>query len=987
MTEVCVHGHYYQPPRVDPWTGVIAPQPSAAPFRDWNHRIASECYAPSGAARLLGPDGRTRSVRNTYASMSFDIGPTLLNWLERERPIVLDALREADRESAAVFGRGSAMAQPYHHPILPLCDDIDRRTEVRWGLAAFERVFGRMADGMWLSETAVDVPTLETVAAEGVSFVILAPHQIASVRAPGESSWREVSEPEVANRAFVVGLPSGRSILAVAYDATVSHQIAFDGLLENGDRLAERLVEASHKTGLVCVATDGESYGHHHRFGEMALAYAQERIEASPDCRLTNMASWLERHPPTAHARVREPSSWSCAHGVGRWMEDCGCRMDHQRGWHQGWRGPLRSALNGLRDEARHALSGSGQALFDDPQAARDDYGLVVDTPEAFPSWYSTREGADPDVHRAHQWLEIQRLLLGMFTSCAWFFDEVTGIEPLQNIRLAAASIAKIRTLCGVDLEPAFRASLERIPSNLGTDPLLEVLKASLSCHRSEAAGPKNGPLGARRAGVLHAVSALDGSGPVGDLDGAVPFVDWLAEAGMSLWQVLPLVPVDGHGSPYSTWSTLSGNPDLVGLQWCIEAGLLPSGTSLPRSEKVDYREAAASKRALIIAAGRCLLDRPSHPLHRPLQDFIASAAWAREAALFRALKTASGGAEWWDWPDDLRTRTPAALEKARAVHARRIDEWCAALFLFERQWSEVRRYAESRGIRVVGDVPIYVGHDSVDVWANQRLFQLDTTGRLTHVAGVPPDAYSETGQLWGNPLYNWDAMAAEGHQWWVDRVGRLLEHCDAVRIDHFIGLSRYWSVSAEEETAVNGAWIPGPGRRFFDDLERGLGPLPLIAEDLGSVDEGTIALRDGLGLPGMRVLLFGLTGSSNEVHHPRNYPDNCVAYSSTHDSPTALGWWQSLTDLERNNTGIGGPAEAVAETFVDMILSSSARWAIIPLQDILGLGDDARMNRPGTMDGNWAWRQPSGLRLENIAPALRARIQNADRLSTEGPQ
>lgn len=980
MREICIHGHFYQPTRVHPWTDRVEPQPSAGPFRDWNDRIAAESYAPNAAARLLDEQGRTRTVRNTYASINFDFGPTLLSWLERERPVLLEGLRTADRDSIARFGRGSAMAQPFHHPILPLCDDADRETEVIWGVAYFERVFGRAAEGMWLSETAIDTPTLEAVAAQGVEYVIVAPHQVEAVeRDSGE--WVSVEGADVVNRAFRVALPSGRSVAVVVYDGAVSQAVAFEGLLHSGDRLAKRLSDASHSTGFVLIATDGESYGHHHAYGEMALAYAQEQIDARSDVRLTNVASWLARNPPTQHARIREQSSWSCAHGVGRWSRDCGCVVDPGRGWHQQWRGPFRDALEGLRDQGRAALQTLGNGLFTDPSAARNAYGAVVGCPGAFEAWYAARAGANADVQVAQKWLEAHRRLLAMFTSCAWFFDEATGLEPIQNVRLAASAIGLIRQLTGTDLEASFASALDSVPANLGTEPLLEALAEFVEPPDRATVTQEGISTHDRRAGVLHPVSALGGSGPIGDLDGAIPFIDWLVDAGVGLWQVLPLVPTDANGSPYSTWSTLSGNPDLVGLAWCVRAGLLPPHARLPSRDRVDYAEASVGKRLLVLEAAQSLLNQPDHVWSADLKQFLATQEWAREAATFYALRKAHGDTPWWEWPAPIRGQEPDAIAEALQGREDEVQTWCAALFLFERQWAEVRRYAASRGVRMVGDVPIYVGQDSVDVWANQSMFLLGPDGRPTHVSGVPPDAYSETGQRWGNPLFDWPAMAEDDYAWWIKRVERLLQHCDAMRVDHFIGFSRYWCIDAAEDTALNGEWKAGPGRAVFDAIEQALGSLPLIAEDLGSVDEGTIALRENVGLPGMRVLQFGLDGNPENIHHPSNHPVFSVAYSGTHDAPTMRGWWNGLSDDERHRADAGFDGDQAVRTLVDRTLQSQAVWAILPLQDLLGLGDEARMNVPGTVEGNWVWRQPGRELDTEIAQDLRTRIRRSGRL------
>ncbi len=980
MNYICIHGHFYQPSRVDPWTRRWDPQPSAGPFRDWNDRIASECYAPNAAARLLDGGGNTRVLRNTYADIQFDFGPTLLDWLGHNRPVILEALRTADRDSITRFGRGSAMAQPYHHPILPLCDDADRRTEVAWGLAVFRRVFGRDAEGMWLPETAVDTPTLEVLAAQGVTFVVLAPRQIAEVeRAPGVLG--PAAEGEAAGRAYRIPLPSGREIVAVGYDHHTSNAVAFHGALHHGGQFAERLVRAAGRTGLALVATDGESYGHHHAHGEMALAYAAQQIDARGDVALTNLASWLAHHPPTLTARIREGSSWSCAHGLGRWKADCGCQADPSRGWHQRWRAPLRSALEGLRDHARAALAESGAALFTDAAAARDAYGEVLGRPDRFADWYAPWGGQHPDPERARQWLDAQVDLLAMFTSCAWFFDEATGLEPRQNLRHAGAAVGRIRALTGVDLAPAFIAAVSEIPANLGSRSLVETVEVAAAPRAAESLTPGGISASDRRAGLLQPVSALDGAGPIGDLDGAIPLVDWLAAAGMGAWQVLPLNPTDALGSPYTSASALAGNPDLVGLEGLFHAGLLPQGACLPRTDAVDYAAARQLKRPRVFAAARTLLARGRHPWSEDLRRFMDAAKWAQETALFMALRAANGGTPWWEWPEPLRRRAPAALAKAQTQHAEQIAEWQAALYLFERQWKGVRRHAAARGVKLIGDVPIYVGEDSVDVWANQKLFQLEPSGRAAEVAGAPPDAYSEAGQRWGNPLYDWEAMAAADYRWWIERVRRGLEHCDVLRLDHFIGFSRYWAIPSEDPDARGGRWRPGPGRAVFDAIAGALGRLPFIAEDLGSVDAATEVLRDGLGLPGMKVMVFGLDGNPRNPHHPQNHPRLSVAYPSTHDSETAAGWWVSRSHDERVrlrgelSLRQGRPVTGL----VDTVLAGPACWAVLPMQDVLG--DTARTNTPGTVEDNWVWRQPAGVLRRPLADSLRRRIRRAGRL------
>ena len=429
---------------------------------------------------------------------------------------------------------------------------------------------------------------------------------------------------------------------------------------------------------------------------------------------------------------------------------------------------------------------------------------------------------------------------------------------------------------------------------------------------------------------------------------------------------------------------SLSGNPDLVGLEHCIEAGLLPASARLETLDRVDYQVVRKEKRAKVLEAAENLLAQPEHPWSQDLATFKRDATWAEDAALFYALKAEQSQSPWWEWPSELRAAKPDALNKLRQEYATTIETWQTALFLFERQWACLRSAASGRGIRIVGDMPIYVGLDSVDVWLNQGLFLLREDGRPSVVAGVPPDAYSDIGQLWGNPLFDWEAMEAEGYQWWCQRVARMLEHCDALRIDHFIGFSRYWSIDAEADDARGGQWNQGPGRPLFDALAQKLGPLPLIAEDLGALDEGTERLRDDVGLPGMRVLQFGYDGNPENPHHPSAAPRLSVVYPSTHDTSTARGWWEDLPPDAQETCALGTKGVDVAESLVKEALDSQAFWSILAVQDILALGDDARFNVPGTVEGNWTWRQPVGLLSNDTAKSLRTRIERAGRLGLQ---
>jgi alpha-amylase/alpha-mannosidase (GH57 family) len=476
---VCIHGHFYQPPRENPWLEAIERQPSAYPYHDWNERIAAECYAPNANARILDGENRIVAIVNNYASMSFNFGPTLLSWLEEKEPDVYRAILAADEESARRFsGHGSALAQPYNHMILPLASERDRRTQVAWGVRDFVHRFGRQPEGMWLPETAVDLASLEALASAGIAFTILAPHQAGSVRPIGEGEWPETGatgtaiDPTVPYR---VVLPSGRTIAVFFYDGPVSRAVAFDRLLSTGERFAERLsgafAEDSSRPQLVHVATDGETYGHHHRHGDMALAYALHTLETRQLAQLTNYGEFLEKHPPTHEVRILENTSWSCSHGVERWRSDCGCHSGAHVGWNQAWRAPLREALDALRDTLAPLWEEKARVLFPDPWQAREDYAAVLLDRSAanvsrFLALHAARELSGPERTTALQLLELQRHAQLMYTSCGWFFDDVGGIEARQIIQYAGRVLQLADRLFGDGLEEPFLALLEKARSN-----------------------------------------------------------------------------------------------------------------------------------------------------------------------------------------------------------------------------------------------------------------------------------------------------------------------------------------------------------------------------------------------------------------------------------------------------------------------------------------------------------------------------------------
>jgi alpha-amylase/alpha-mannosidase (GH57 family) len=474
---VCIHGHFYQPPRENPWLEAIEGQPSAYPHHDWNERIAAECYAPNANARILDGENRIVAIVNNYASMSFNFGPTLLSWLEEKESEVYRAILAADEESASRFsGHGSALAQPYNHMILPLASPRDRRTQVAWGVRDFVHRFGRRPEGMWLPETAVDLDSLEALAAEGIAFTILAPHQASHVRGLGEAEWQDVRPAAVdPTMPYRVALPSGATIAVFFYDGPASRAVAFDRLLSTGERFAERLAgaftEGAVRPQLVHVATDGETYGHHHRHGDMALAYALHTLAARELAVLTNYGEFLAKHPPTHEARIVENTSWSCAHGVERWRGDCGCQSGMHPGWNQAWRTPLREALDVLRDTVAPLWEARAGALFADPWRAREDYvGVVLDrapeTVRRFLAAHAGRELAQAERIEALKLLELQRHAQLMYTSCGWFFDDVAGIEARQIIQYAGRVLQLAGELFGPGLEEPFLDLLARAKSN-----------------------------------------------------------------------------------------------------------------------------------------------------------------------------------------------------------------------------------------------------------------------------------------------------------------------------------------------------------------------------------------------------------------------------------------------------------------------------------------------------------------------------------------
>jgi alpha-amylase/alpha-mannosidase (GH57 family) len=473
----CIHCHFYQPPRENPWLEAVESQDSAAPYHDWNERIARECYLPNGASRILDSDWRIRQIVNNYARISFNFGPTLLSWMEDRAPEAYQRILDGDRESQRLRGgHGGAIAQAYNHTILPLATFRDKRTQILWGIHDFERRFERHPEGMWLPETAVDIETLELLSAEGIQFTILAPRQAAEVRANPRLPWANLDYGIDSRRAYACSLPSGRNIGLFFYDGALATAVAFEGLLYNGENFARRLLSRFNPEGdsaqLMHVATDGESYGHHHPHGDMALAYALEYIERNHLARLTNYGEYFHLHPPEQEVRIHQRSSWSCMHGVARWEANCGCNSGGHREWNQEWRRPLRAAFDWLRDELSRSFEREGKKLFLSPWLARDEYIRVVadrssSNVTAFLKRHSLRALSPEDEVRCLRMLELQRHLMLMYTSCGWFFDEVSGPETVQVLQYAARAVQLGQQLFGGDPEQEFLKRLQAVDSNL----------------------------------------------------------------------------------------------------------------------------------------------------------------------------------------------------------------------------------------------------------------------------------------------------------------------------------------------------------------------------------------------------------------------------------------------------------------------------------------------------------------------------------------
>jgi 4-alpha-glucanotransferase len=493
-----------------------------------------------------------------------------------------------------------------------------------------------------------------------------------------------------------------------------------------------------------------------------------------------------------------------------------------------------------------------------------------------------------------------------------------------------------------------------------------------------------------RFGGLLLHPTSLPGEDGIGDLGPAARrWIEWLAGAGCTLWQILPLGPTGFGDSPYQSFSAFAGNPLLISLPALADQGLLTPEEVLARPsfspERVAFGQVFAHKeRLLSLAAERFAAGEPRD--WRPAYDAFCqeNAYWLDDFALFMALKRQHRGAPWTEWPEPLAAREPRALTAAAADLAPEVDAQRFCQFVFFRQWTAVREAARAAGVTIIGDMPIYVAHDSADVWARHELFDLEPDGRPRVVAGVPPDFFSATGQLWGNPLYRWDGLRESGYAWWVERFRQALEMVDLVRLDHFRGFEAYWEVPAEAPTAEPGRWVPGPGADFLRSLRTALGRLPIIAEDLGVITPEVVALRDDFELPGMKVLQFAFSGDPLDEYLPHNFPARCVVYTGTHDNDTSRGWYEQAPEAERGfvRRYLASDGGDIAWDLIRAAWSSVAERAIAPLQDALGLGSEARMNTPGRPEGNWTWR----VREAQLTPELAERLAELNFLYGRAP-
>jgi len=488
-----------------------------------------------------------------------------------------------------------------------------------------------------------------------------------------------------------------------------------------------------------------------------------------------------------------------------------------------------------------------------------------------------------------------------------------------------------------------------------------------------------------RSSGILLHPTSLPGPYGIGDIGSrAHRWVEFLSGAGCGLWQVLPIGPTGYGDSPYQCFSSFAGNPLLISPDALLKDDLLHPDDLYDRpcfpENRVEFGEVIPWKAGVLDRSFIRYQHTQSLQLNTEMEEFqVQNTGWLDDFALFMALKEAHGGAPWHTWEKPLRERQPEALSKVRKQHAVDIQRQIYRQFLFYRQWAKLKCLAHEKNIQIIGDIPIFVAHDSADVWSNPHLFHLDATGMPTFVAGVPPDYFAPTGQLWGNPLYRWDVHAATGYKWWLERIKATLDMVDIIRIDHFRGFAGYWEVPGNAKTAEIGRWVPGPGKDFFRSIRQSLGDLPIIAEDLGVITPDVVELRDTFDLPGMRIFQFAFDSDPEDPFLPHNYPVNCVVYTGTHDNDTVRGWYERVPEKDKAfyRRYLDRDGSIVSWDMIRGVWSSVAVFGLAPMQDFLNLGNEARMNYPGNPSGNWMWRMSTNTQ----TPELQAKIKELNYL------
>lgn len=494
-----------------------------------------------------------------------------------------------------------------------------------------------------------------------------------------------------------------------------------------------------------------------------------------------------------------------------------------------------------------------------------------------------------------------------------------------------------------------------------------------------------------RASGILLHPTSLPGPDGIGDLGPeAYRWIDFLHRSGCQFWQVLPLGPTGYADSPYQCFSAIAGNPNLISATALLDQGLLAKSDLADRPEfpleRVDYGPVIDWKMTLLRRSFKNFQSHPDPSLQKAFESFKNThKEWLAPFATFMAIKDQQGGVGWNNWPENFRKREPKTLNSFIKEHAEAIELQSFMQFIFHLQWGALRDYAHTKGIRIIGDIPIFVAYDSADVWAQKDLFYLDEEGLPEVVAGVPPDYFSETGQLWGNPLYKWDVHQADGYQWWLKRLQAVLNQVDIIRLDHFRGFEAYWEVPFGNETAEEGQWVKGPGEDFLRVMKEGLGELPIIAEDLGVITDPVIQMRVNFNLPGMKILQFAFASDPDDDFLPHNYPVNCVAYTGTHDNNTTRGWYEAAPEREKDycRRYLARSGQDIAWSMIRVLWGSVAAWVLAPLQDFLSLGEWARMNLPGTASGNWGWR----MRPDAISEDLIYRLRETNFLYGRLPQ